>query len=584
MEKTGMPLGYSYIRWSHPSQGDGDSHRRQTDGRAEDWCRRNKVQFDPSLVLVDKGRSAHKRDDWDSYALAEFIRAVHAGRVEPGSFLIVENLDRISRERPITATNRFTGILEAGISIVQLSPEQVFTPDSDFADLMRAILEFGRGHSESVQKVNRVGGAWAAKRDKAATTLMTRKVPGWLEVVEAGKGEFKAVLREDRKAVIARIFRMTTDGFGVQAIAQKLNRDGVPSWRQVQKANRTDEPARWNETAVYFVLKSPATFGQFQPCRGKERVPVGDPIPGYFPAAITEAQFHAAHRALQTRRSKNFGGKRGRHVNLFSGLMVDARDGGALTIKHTLQQFRHPQVIPVRAKQGAGSRWSSFPADILEDAVMSKLEEIEPADVLPVTYEGQKVADLSKQHEEAAELVKKYKARMEADPVSFDLFADEATKAEARRKKMAGELAEAQREAASPLSEAWGQFQGVGELLKADTSDDMRVKVRTAIRRVVKRLHCLFLGGQKFQTKKRYAVVQAEFVGSTAVRLFIVAYWPKLVGPGGKGQPERWGVISGRNEDYGRGGLLTPEGTEEVEGVFTALLQAEGMGTHTLIC
>jgi DNA invertase Pin-like site-specific DNA recombinase len=533
---------------------------------------------------VDKGKSAHKRADWDSYALAEFIRAVESGRVARGSYLIVENLDRISREDPVMATNRFTGILLAGIRVVQLAPEHVWEKNSDAMDLMRAIMEFARGHSESVQKVKRVGSAWAAKRDRAGTKLMTRKVPGWLDVSEVSKGVYKPVMRDDRKVVIRRIFKLATAGFGVHAIAKRLNQDGVPSWRRCHKVNRTAEPAPWNETAVYFILKSPATFGQFQPCRGKERTPVGEPLPDYFPAAITEAEYHAAHRSLQTRQSKNFGGKRGKHVNLFSGLMVDARDGGALTVKHTLQQFRHPQVIPVRAKQGVGSRWSSFPADILEDAVMSKLEEIEPADVLPVTFEGQKVADLSRQHEEAAGLVKKYKSLMDADPASFDLFADQATKAEVRRKRLASELAEAQREAASPLSEAWRAFKGVGAILKADRSDDMRVRVRTAVRRVVRRLHCLFLGGQRFATPKRYAVVQAEFVGSSAARLFIVAYWPKRVGPGGKGQLERWGVVSGRNEDYGRGGLLSPEGVEEVEGVFTALLEAEGKGTHSFIC
>ena len=437
-------------------------------------------------------------------------------------------------------------------------------------------MEFSRGHSESVQKVERGGAAWEFKRQDAASKLMTAKLPGWLTVGKEyvnGRVRYtsKVDFRPGTKEVIERIFDMAIGGEGVSAIAQKLNREGCLSWRKVRKINR-DKPAPWNETAVYFILRSPATYGLFQPC-GKGRKPSGEPIPGYFPAVITEAKFHAAGRALASRRAKG-GGKRGRHINLFAGLLIDARDGGSMTYNHNLRTQRsHPQIMPVGAKQGTGAKWSCFPADIVEQAVLSMLVEVNPSDVLPLSSEGELVAELSQQHETVADLVRKYKARMESDPESFDMFADEAQKAESKRRKIAAKLAEAQREAASPLSEAWGGLKGVAELLERDPSDPMRLKVKTAVRKVVKSIHCLFLGGQQFVSPMRIAILEMSFHGSDARRCYHIDYWPKRIGPGGKGSPESW-VVTGSNQGelLNTTGLSDPDFAAVIEKIYSALI------------
>ena len=53
-----VPLAFSYIRFSHPSQREGDSLRRQTKA-AEEWAERNAVALDASVTLHDLGKSAH---------------------------------------------------------------------------------------------------------------------------------------------------------------------------------------------------------------------------------------------------------------------------------------------------------------------------------------------------------------------------------------------------------------------------------------------------------------------------------------------------------------------------------------------
>src|SRR5262245_17290487 len=128
------PLAYSYLRFSSPQQAAGDSIRRQTQA-TRDWCDRNKVPLDESLTLRDEGVSAFRgkhRENPDVHGLATFLAAVKTGRVPRGSFLVVENLDRLSRESIVPAVNLFTGILLAGIKVVQLQPaEQTFHDGAD---------------------------------------------------------------------------------------------------------------------------------------------------------------------------------------------------------------------------------------------------------------------------------------------------------------------------------------------------------------------------------------------------------------------------------------------------------------------
>src|SRR6516164_688654 len=89
---------YSYIRFSSPEQSKGDSLRRQTEDAAA-WCQRHGVHLNTSTTLHDLGKSAftgaHRKNP-DRHALAAFLKLIEGGKVPPGSYLVVENLDRLS--------------------------------------------------------------------------------------------------------------------------------------------------------------------------------------------------------------------------------------------------------------------------------------------------------------------------------------------------------------------------------------------------------------------------------------------------------------------------------------------------------
>ena len=95
-----MAKAYSYIRFSTPEQEKGDSQRRQLDLSTR-YAQENGLELDTTLKLKDLGLSAYHKTNLEKGALGAFLSAISDGRVEPGSYLLVESLDRLSRARAL---------------------------------------------------------------------------------------------------------------------------------------------------------------------------------------------------------------------------------------------------------------------------------------------------------------------------------------------------------------------------------------------------------------------------------------------------------------------------------------------------
>src|SRR4051794_12340341 len=142
------PFAVSYLRYSDPDQEKGDTVRRQTADSAA-WCARNGVPLTTTLSMGARGVSAFKgRHRGDKEALGRFLKLVEDGQVPRGSYLILENLDRLSREHIRPALALLLNLIEGGVRVVQLHPfEQVFDDTVEPMQLMMAIMELSRGHS-----------------------------------------------------------------------------------------------------------------------------------------------------------------------------------------------------------------------------------------------------------------------------------------------------------------------------------------------------------------------------------------------------------------------------------------------------
>jgi DNA invertase Pin-like site-specific DNA recombinase len=168
---------YSYIRFSRAEQVKGDSQRRQYETTLA-YCDRNNLVLDETLSLQDLGISAYRGKNATQGALSAFIRAVESGTIPHGSTLIVESLDRLSRDQLGRAQSLILGILEQGITIVTLSPEREYTPDS--ANNLGAAIEiivtlYGPASRVSTARSRLRGATTAPSALSSSKTILTNR-------------------------------------------------------------------------------------------------------------------------------------------------------------------------------------------------------------------------------------------------------------------------------------------------------------------------------------------------------------------------------------------------------------------------
>jgi DNA invertase Pin-like site-specific DNA recombinase len=109
-----MKRASSYVRFSTPEQARGDSFRRQTE-KAEAWAHENGYQIVDTLA--DLGKSAFRGRNLKEDPLAEFLNGMRGGRVPKDIVLIIESLDRFSRDEAIDVLPIFIDILKAGLNV-----------------------------------------------------------------------------------------------------------------------------------------------------------------------------------------------------------------------------------------------------------------------------------------------------------------------------------------------------------------------------------------------------------------------------------------------------------------------------------
>ncbi|MGF6902910.1 recombinase family protein [Paraburkholderia sp. GAS348] len=319
-----MPTAYSYIRFSTPEQKKGDSLRRQKE-LSEQYAREHGLILDTSLHLHDLGVSAYDRSNVTRGALGAFLKAIDDGRVASGSYLLVESLDRLSRDRVIDALNQFLSILGKGITIVTLADGRIYTREGDnTTDLIVSITVMSRAHEESLTKSRRLKAAWQNKRARVAEKKMTARCPLWMRLTEdASCFEFIP----ERVTLVREMIGLGKNGMGQAAIAKMLNSRQIPSF--------SGGPNGWHPSYIQKILTSPALYGDYQPgiFENGRVVPHGDPVPNYYPAVVSKDEFYA----LQSFRSQNAVGggkaKKGSTVpNLLSGLLKCGYCGAPMVI------------------------------------------------------------------------------------------------------------------------------------------------------------------------------------------------------------------------------------------------------------
>jgi hypothetical protein len=140
--------------------------------------------------------------------------------------------------------------------------------------------------------------------------------PGWLKLSE---DRCSFIFLPDRAEIVRKIFELSIGGLGSYSIANHLNRQSVPAF---------GPSTSWDHTTIDSMLRNRATVGEHQPKSyaggNKKGVPVGAPIPGYYPAVVDEATFQAAQLARRRNLATGRGRKGHNITNIFTGLTTCA--------------------------------------------------------------------------------------------------------------------------------------------------------------------------------------------------------------------------------------------------------------------
>lgn len=368
LPRQAKPKAYSYARFSTPEQLKGDSLRRQADMAAR-YAAANGLEMDESLTMRDLGISAYRGKNLsETSALGAFLAAIQAGDVQPGSVLLVEALDRISRQVARKAVRVLEDIVEAGVDVVTLADSKRYTRESlDSFDFVMAVILLIRGNEESAMKSRRLKAAWTGKRQRLGNgQAMTAMTPGWIKL----DADRRPVLIPDRARLVKQMVSWALQGMGKELMARRLNAQGATSFRK---------GGIWRASQVRKVLVSPALMGTFIPhnnehVEGKRvRTPL-KPVHDYFPAVIDSDTY----QRLQSIVDKS--PLRGRHAaaevrNILSGLAHCAWCGGTM-IRTSKGPRAKPRLVCSQAKSGAGCEYRSVLMADVESALTERGKEI----------------------------------------------------------------------------------------------------------------------------------------------------------------------------------------------------------------
>jgi len=358
----------SYSRFSTAIQASGDSLRRQLK-LSDDYAKKHNLRI--NRTLTDKGISGFRGANLQQGALGAFIKAIDMKKVKPGSVLLVESLDRLSRNQVTEQLSLFLIILNAGIEIVTLVDERSYTRESingNPTELIISIVLMIRGWEESETKSFRLKEAWKAKRNSAGNRKLTSKCPLWLKPAPDGR-HFEPI--PERIEVVTLIFKLAEQGLGSATICKQLNQQGIKSWSCGKW---------WNRDYVRRILRNRAVLGEFQPKTRPSRDTrhiEGPTQLGYYPAIVSAETFYRINKGTTARPVRP--NKRNSVSNLFTGFAYDGESGAPMRFHAMWNGGTYDPALSrlysaAIEKGGASNSWNY---SLFEASVLQHLEKLD---------------------------------------------------------------------------------------------------------------------------------------------------------------------------------------------------------------
>ena len=205
-------------------------------GDADAWCLSKGVELDQKLSLADVGRSAFHGDHLKG-ALGQFLVLAQEGELGSEPVLLVEAIDRLSRQEPLDGLQDvLLNLVRSGVCLVSLEDGQEYsraTLREDGTKLVMLALKAQAAHDYSKRLSRRIISSW----DMAYAELEAGRLPrGNVFVPPWCKRDGDGIrLIPEKVALVRQVFDLCLD-HGHTVIAGQLNLtktptlNGRPSW------------------------------------------------------------------------------------------------------------------------------------------------------------------------------------------------------------------------------------------------------------------------------------------------------------------------------------------------------------------
>jgi len=303
------------MRWSTVVQGEKSTEDRQRLAQ-EAFCRH--YGYTLAEELTDPGMSSFRGKNAHEGKLREVIERAKRGDIPPGSLLLFENADRMTRMGLSDAVPLFFEILGAGLKIGIADRLQIYTPGTlDLGGLMTILVDMSRANAESQRKSDFSRKGWKDNHKRMESgEVVTDKVAQWLTVERVGE-ERKFVEVKEVADQIRAMFKLALQ-YGVAETCRRVNEQFGSTWKVYQ---------------LQYLLKNRRLIGEhtitnFDETAGKN-LPSDRVLTNYYPLII-EPNLFAEVQAVVNKRRPFAGRQSASNLNIYRGLVFCAGCGGSV--------------------------------------------------------------------------------------------------------------------------------------------------------------------------------------------------------------------------------------------------------------
>ncbi|HED3442708.1 TPA: recombinase family protein [Enterobacter hormaechei subsp. hoffmannii] len=526
------PKLYSYVRFSSAKQREGNSLERQQD-TALRIASRYDLELD-TTAFHDLGMSAFKGKNAHEGKLSEFIKQIGI-KVPVGSWLVVENLDRISRDDAWSALDIFKSILSKGIVIVTGMDEKVYKyadVKNNPTDLIISLLMFTRAHDESLTKKSRV--------ESQARSLirhnLTRKSGTPAKSIESvGQNVWWVDTKSGYVtphpmyfSAAQKIIELKQSGETLLGIQRYLNKHYPAPKKRIYKDQTgqalTPKTEQWGKHLIRTFL-NPTVHGQkvfTLDKRDESGAIMCDPdtdaplketltIPDYYPALMSEIDYLTLskldrHRAITRSSSKYPEGNPEPEIPLLSGIgILFCGKCGSFMFKSGSSKNKYRYICGSKIVQGKPCGKKGFTSYQLEHTVLQLI-----SDHVWNNHQEDKTAWYESEIEKASEAVNTlYKLATLTD--GLEELADQIKANKQKKVTLEREFQQYKISRSEIQTTGWEQFRHFDV---HDTKNPNRKRIRLKVKQAIKRIDC-------YDIDERHDHFEVTFADETKQRIVI---------------------------------------------------------------